>query len=90
MKIRIANSTGKGRDTEITDAETGEKVGCIYAAEIRCYTTEFVRAELTFNIPQIDVIAIATLSEKTKYELQNLRDLLERIDGMEGAQKEVA
>lgn len=90
MKVRIVNNNGKGHDTEVTDAETGEKIGGICAAVIHCRSNEIVKAELTFNIPVVDVFAIAKLSEETKSELRHLRNLLERIDDMEKAQKEVA
>jgi len=89
MKVRIVNSNGIGHDTEVYDAETGEKIKGIYSATIRCHTNEFVRAELSFNIPKVDIFAIAKLSDETKKELRLLKELLVRIDDMEKAQKEV-
>ena len=65
MRIRIINITGIGHDTEITHAETGDKIGGVYAADIHADHRGLVTAELTFNIPVIDIFAIAKLSEKT-------------------------
>ena len=83
MKIRIVNDSGIGRNTEITNTETGERIGNVRSANIRFANDEIVIAELTFNIPKIDVFAIAKLSDETKQELRHLRDLLDRIDDME-------
>ena len=88
MKIRIVNDSGIGRNTEITNTETGEKVGDVRSANIRFATDGIVIAELTFNIPKIDVFAIAKLSEETKQGLRHLRDLLEKIDIMEKAKRD--
>jgi len=88
MKIRIFNNTGIGFKTEITDVETGEKIKDICRADIHCAVHDIVRADLTFNIPEIDIFAIAKLSEETKEELRNLKGILEAIDKMENPEKE--
>jgi len=80
MNIRIVNTDGIGRKTEITDAETGEEIGGIREATIHCSVEGLVTAEFTFNIPAIDIFAIAKLSDNTKKELKNFRNLLERIE----------
>ncbi len=80
MKIKIMNSDGKGHNTKITNAETGEKLGPIRKATILCTNENMVTAELTFNIPSVHVLATAKLSEKTKNELKDLQKLLELIE----------
>jgi len=85
MKVRIVNNNGRGRDTFITDTDTGERIPGIYAATIHCESNQRVTAELTFCIPEIDVFAIAKLSEKTKQDMRNLYEVLRSIERMEEA-----
>ena len=90
MKVRIVNTTGLGRNTEVTDADTGEHIPGCREANIHCVNNSPVTVELTFVIPKIDVFGIARLSEETKKGLYELRALLERIDDMEKAQRKPA
>lgn len=87
MKVRITNNTGRGHDTSAINAETGERIPGIHAATIHCESNQPVTAELTFYIPEIDVFAIAKLSEKTKQDMRNLYEVLQSIERMEEAQK---
>ena len=87
MKVRIVNEDGRGHNTKITNADTGEKLDHCREANIHCTADKIVTVELTFNIPKIDIVGIARLSEKTRKELSELLALLEQIDDTGGVIK---
>jgi hypothetical protein len=80
VKIRIASNRGLGSDTLVTNAETGEKINNVHSAIINCNATSAIVAELTFHVPEVDIVAFARLSNKSKQDLLTLTQIMSRIE----------
>jgi hypothetical protein len=82
-RIRVFNDSGIAHTTEITWADTGEKVPGVRAVTIDIQNTKIITATLTINIPVVDVVGYVALSEQTKRSLRRLMEIVEDIDDRE-------
>lgn len=84
LKVKIKNDTGFGKDTQITDAETGELISLVRRVKLDIEHDELVTCEMETIATQLDIDALLVNTPRELELLKKIKQFIEKVEGQNG------